>query len=174
MELTPSKPFSELAKPIIYHFIIQDITKDEGVRGLSYDDHLGFRTVGIGFNMANSSAKKIWQDAGIPEDFTKVYNKKQKLSEESMIKLVYFFIDEGMAEVKKLWPDYDNLSINRQRALFNMYYQMGLTTLLKFKNSNKYINGEEWGLAARNLKQSLWARQTPHRAQRVIDWVRYG
>ena len=59
----------------------------EGMMTTSYDCTSGKRTVGIGFNMDAIGARKVWDKLQILEDFDAVYNKKQKLSEESASRL---------------------------------------------------------------------------------------
>lgn len=59
----------------------------EGRRDIAYDCTAGKRTVGLGFNMESYGARKVWMKEKIPEDFDKVFNREQKLSEESANKL---------------------------------------------------------------------------------------
>ncbi len=66
---------------------IELMKKLEGIKYIAYDCTANKRTIGIGFNMESYGAKKVWDKLQIPEDFDKVFNKEQELSEESAIKL---------------------------------------------------------------------------------------
>jgi hypothetical protein len=55
----------------------------EGNKSIAYDCPAGFRSVGVGFNMEQVGARKVWDKLQIKEDFDKVFNKEQSLSDES-------------------------------------------------------------------------------------------
>jgi GH24 family phage-related lysozyme (muramidase) len=61
----------------------------EGIEYIAYDCTANKRTVGIGFNMEAHGARKVWDKLQIPENFDKVFNKEEELSEESAVELFY-------------------------------------------------------------------------------------
>ena len=61
--------------------------KLEGVELLAYDCSLGYRTVGIGFNMEQIGAKKVWSKLDIKEDFDEVFNRDIEISMDTATKL---------------------------------------------------------------------------------------
>ncbi len=62
----------------------------------------------------------------------------------------------------------------RQEALVEMSYQLGLPSLLGFKNSLKMIEEGRWKEAGDNLRKSKWYQQTPKRAKRIIRMIETG
>lgn len=61
----------------------------------------------------------------------------------------------------------DETSFVTKTILVNMAFQMGLAGLLKFVNTLKYVKNKQYSNAASNMRQSLWAKQTPSRASEL-------
>ena len=78
------------------------------------------------------------------------------------------------AQVRASLPWAQNLDPVRRAALLNMCFQMGVGGLLGFKNSLELIRTGQYQSAARNMLQSLWAKQTPARAMRVAKQIETG
>lgn len=62
----------------------------------------------------------------------------------------------------------------REDVLISMAYQMGVDGLATFKNTLKMIATGDYENAAAGMLNSLWARQTPRRAQRHAEAMRSG
>lgn len=56
--------------------------------------------------------------------------------------------------------------------LYEMCYQMGIGNLLKFKNMKKALYEKDYVKASHEGLNSRWARQTPHRAERLMQRMR--
>ena len=54
-----------------------------------------------------------------------------------------------------------------------MVYQMGATGVSKFKSTLSHINNGNYEMASKEMLNSNWAKQTPDRAVRLADLVRY-
>lgn len=134
--------------------LIAELRRDEGVRSSAYQDHLGYWTIGVG----------------------RLIDKRRGggLTDDEIDYLLRNDIAKVQAGLDANLPWWRNLEPVRQRALQNMCFQLGLGGLLKFRNSLRYIEAGDWERAASNLKQSLWAKQTPERAERVIEMFRTG
>jgi hypothetical protein len=52
-----------------------------------------------------------------------------------------------------------------------MSFQLGRPTLSKFKNMIAAVHDEDYQEMANQMEDSRWFRQTPNRAQRLIDRV---
>jgi len=151
--------------------VMQMLSVDEGVMRYVYHDITGHRTVGIGFNMDDPNARKIWIGAGLPEIFENVRMGLAPISYNSLIELLKITIEQAIQDTKKLVPDFDNLSEYQRMALINMAFQLGYNALSKFKNTLKAINDKDFTLARELALKSLWAKQTPARAKRVADML---
>jgi len=165
---------SELAKSLINENLVEMLKEDEGIRAKVYVDTTGHKTVGIGFNMDSPAARRFWDAANVEEDFYKIYQGKETLSAESIEALLNIHLEDIEENIASIYPNIYAWSENRRNGLMNFYYQLGMGNVKKFVNTNKYINNEEWNLAAANLKKSKWIKQTPNRAKRVIELIQYG
>jgi lysozyme len=59
-------------------------------------------------------------------------------------------------------------------VLTEMAFQMGGDGLAKFTNTLQAVREKRWGDAADGMLYSLWARQTPKRAQALAEVMRTG
>ena len=62
-----------------------------------------------------------------------------------------------------------SLSKVRQVCLISMAFQMGVKGLFKFVNTLKMIEEGNYEGAATGMLRSLWAKQTPARANRIAE-----
>ena len=132
----------------------QDLIRDEGVRYSAYQDHLGFWTIGVG--------RLIDQRKG------------GRLSQAEVSHLLRNDIQVCLLDIQAE-PWYRALDTDaRQRAILNMRFQLGAAGLRTFRTSLGLITQRKWAEAGVNLRKSLWYRQTPIRAERVIRMIEQG
>ena len=124
---------------------ISQILLDEGFRLCVYEDTLGIETVGVGHRvLANESFRDC-------------------LSHSSVISLLRADYNKSKKAVERLYPW---ASGSVKLVLINLDFQMGTTGVSKFKNTIKALKEEKYDLAASELLNSKWAKQTPQRALR--------
>jgi lysozyme len=135
--------------------LAKDLIVDEGNVPYAYTDSLGYLTIGVGFLIDKRKGGKLF-----PEeiDFILANRIKRILPD---------------AQVEAWYPAVANDPI-RLAAVLNMHFQMGSGVDEMFVNSFKAIGARDWTKAAANLRQSLWAKQTPNRAARVIKMIETG
>ena len=123
--------------------VLEQLVQDEGFRGMPYLDHLGKPTIGIGtlLPITVEEAKILLQ-----------YRLKAK-------------IDELYS--KEVWIG--SLPEEAQEILINMCYQLGVNGLLKFKKMLSALKVEDFKEAAKEGLDSKWAKQTPSRANRLME-----
>lgn len=129
---------------------------EEGRERFVYKDNLGYWTIGIGRLV----------DA----------RKGGGLSPEEMDYLLANDIQTAvnhLASDPRLSPAWNAVQDNTARmvALIDMCFQLGPDGLAGFHNSLSLITGGKFILAGVALHQSLWARQTPDRANGVINLI---
>lgn len=149
---------------------------DEGVKNAVYWDSLGYPTVGIGhlilFRKTRDMGlilKKLSSDLG--------HSVGSTISQADITKLFNSDLGKMQAEIRKnrtIAPVYAKCNRSRQMALENMAFQMGTGGLAKFKTSLALMLAEKWEEASKNLKASVWARQTPGRANRICMVIKNG
>ena len=130
------------------------LRRDEGEKLSAYQDHLGYWTIGVGRLI----------DARKGGGLTR---------EES----TYLLQNDIMSKTKELnsklsWIS--TLDPVRRAVLVNMAFQMGVEGLLKFRNTLAMIKAGQYADAASGMLESLWAQQTPARAQRLSTQMRTG
>jgi lysozyme len=129
-----------------------EIRAEEGWRGTACQDSLGYWTIGFGFLV---DARK--SDA-LPLAVADVW--------------LDYKLQEKIASLDAHLPWWKKQPEEVQEALVNMTYQLGISGLLKFKNTLSLLEAGDREGAADSALQSLWAKQTPARAKRVTDKIR--
>lgn len=75
-------------------------------------------------------------------------------------------IAKAEADLKQHLPDiYNSLDANRQVALLDLCFNMGVFGLLKFKKMLAALREKNYELAAKELMNSAYAKQVPVRAK---------
>jgi lysozyme len=74
--------------------------------------------------------------------------------------------------LKQKLPWYADASFVTKTVLINMAFNIGMASLLKFKNSLAYIKVHSYAKAADNLKLSLWYTQVGIRAKELVERIR--
>jgi lysozyme len=128
---------------------------DEGERDTVYKDSLGFWTIGVGRLVDDRKP-----GAG--------------LRPHEIAYLLANDIDERVAELTRRLPWFASLDEARQGVLLNMSFQLGVDGLLGFKNTLAMVRAGDYTGAANGMLKSLWAKQTPARAERLAQQMRTG
>jgi len=142
---------------IKYKELINEIKRDEGKRTVGglhvmYIDSLGHPTIGWG--------RKISEPSGLTDD------EAEFLLGNDIARIV--------AELDRRLPWWRDESELRQRALVNMAFQLGVSGLLGFKKMLMAMQAGMYKKAAQEALDSLWAKQTPTRAERIAKMIEQG
>lgn len=128
-----------------------ELEREEGRRHKPYRCTEGRLTVGIGRNL---------DDVG--------------LSDREIEFLLENDIQRVCDDLNKHIPWWNDLDDTRQHVLIQMCFQLGVKGLLGFKTTLARIQAGNYDGAAESMTQSLWASQTPARAQRMAEHMRSG
>lgn len=71
-------------------------------------------------------------------------------------------------------PWWRSLTDARQNVLANMCFNLGITRLLRFKNTLKAMQAHRYEAAAVGMLDSKWAKQVGQRAIRLAEMMRKG
>ena len=132
---------------------------DEGVKYEVYNDHLGYKTFGIGHLVV----------AGDLEYGAFVGT---QVSEERVNAVFDKDVQTYINESKKVFPNLESLLEEAQQVIVNMCFNMGAPRLSKFKRFIAAVNESNWSNAAVEMMDSRWATQVGPRAVRLRDRVR--
>ncbi len=130
---------------------IENLKISEGFISKVYKCPAGKLTVGYGRNLEDNGITKDEAEALMFNDIEKVEN---LLNE----KLTWF-------------KDLDN---TRREVLIDMAFNMGVFGLLKFKNTLKYIEEKEYGIASQEMLNSKWSQQVGDRAIKLSNVMALG
>jgi lysozyme len=149
---------------------LAQIQKDEGFESGVYEDTMGIKTIGYGFNLERAGAQEALDKAGIKKSLADLSSGEVTMTEEEASRLMLGEMPHfrGVAERfvgKETWK---NLSGNRQGIITNMAYNMGEGTLNKFKKLKAAIKSGDWREAQVQMKDSAWAKQVHGRADRLV------
>ncbi len=147
--------------------IIQRLVANEGCSLTPYKCPAGFLTIGVGRNLETnpltSEEKRVCGD-----DYLKGITKNA----------AFFLLRNDILRVKeeldKKTPWWQNLDNDRQFVMIDMCFQLGMRGLLKFNNTLKYLSTGFYKQAASNLRESLYYRQVPKRAERNAKCIETG
>ena len=135
--------------------IISLLNYEEGFSAKPYYCSAGYPTIGIGQRIGPKGAPLKLYEFTISEPLAAVWlTEKVKETLDDMER--YPNIKAAMAVCNTA----------RQAVLISMAYQMGAEGLSKFTNTLKSVAAEHWHEAKAGMLASLWAKQTPNRANR--------
>ena len=129
--------------------LIEQLVGEEGEVLSTYNDHLGYATIGVGRLIDKRKGGGITQE----ESRYLLANDIKKCKES----------------VQKALPFFKDLNEPRQAVLIGMAFQMGIAGLLEFKNTLDMVKRCQYKDAGDGMLKSLWARQTPERAHRMAN-----
>ena len=127
------------------------IKKNEGFRNKPYLDSLGHPTIGYGHLITNREKKTF----------------KGKFSKEFLLKLFDKDFKKALTDYKKNF-NHKKHSKNTKEVLVEMIFQLGIKKQQKFLKLNNHIKKNDMFLAALEMKNSLWYKQTPKRVDGLI------
>ena len=133
----------------------EELKIDEGVKYEIYLDHLGLKTCGIG-HLIQEGDEEYGKPVG-----TEVY--KERVNE-----LFAKDVQVTINECSLLYGGFTDLPEEVKYILANMMFNMGRPRLSRFHKMKKAIDNGDWIEASVQMKDSLWARQVPNRADRLV------
>ena len=145
-----------------YNKLLESVKKHEGYRNKVYLDSLGKRTVGVG----HLCVEDFWED--------------DKEYEESFLmdilqKDLQGSID-GAEDLINNCPSGNkaNISDDAKILIIEMIFQLGKKGVSKFRNMWKALQQDppQYDVAATEMLDSRWAKQTPNRAKEMSNHMR--
>lgn len=139
-----------------------ELIRDESRETKPYFDSEGFVSIGIGRNLVGNPLT----------DEERAFGKKHGWGSDAFIELLYSNdIGAVFADLDRNFPWWRTMPAPRRRGLANMRFQLGRNTFRDFKKSLTLLEAGRFADAGRELRKSLWYRQTPLRAERTIALI---
>jgi len=121
--------------------LIENIKESEGFRGEEYLDSLDIPTIGFGTRLP--------------------------LTEAEAELILSFRLNQKISHLLEEKPLIVRLPIEKQEVLFEMAYQLGVNGLLNFKMMWLALENFDYKVAAVEMLDSRWSKQTPNRAEKL-------
>ena len=142
--------------------LLESVKKHEGYRNKVYLDTLGKRTVGVG----HLCVEDFWEDGKEYEEkfLMDILQKDLQGSIDGAEDLINNCPSGGKA----------NISDDAKIIIIEMVFQLGKTGVSKFRNMWKALQQDppQYSVAASEMLDSRWAKQTPNRAQSMADQMK--
>ena len=130
--------------------LVNQLKRHEGYRRAVYECTEGYPTIGYGTNLLHRGISKEEAEYLLNNDLVQIIS---ELSEMNLLR---------------------GHNTARQAVLVNMAYQLGLNGLLKFKRFITAYDNHNYEEAAKEMLDSLWAKQTPNRASELAEQMETG
>jgi lysozyme len=121
----------------------------EGYRARVYKDTLDIDTIGYGFAI---------KDLELDEDICDMILDKK--------------LNKLIKDVDNKFSFMDDIAVEAQDVVYEMCYQLGINGFSKFKKTIAYLRDEDYKMAAIEMLDSRWAKQTPNRAKRLSNIIK--
>lgn len=128
-----------------------DLKDDEGNKTHPYTDSVGITTIGVGRNLEDNGLRQSEIDFMLKND-----------------------IDGVFSDLNSNLPWWSNMDRVRQLVLANMCFNLGIETLLEFKNTLHEMQNGNYAAAASSMRLSKWFRQVKSRGERLADEMETG
>ena len=130
---------------IDFKTLIESIGVNEGFRGKPYQCSEGVWTIGHGLT---------W------------------LTEEESLHILTGRISQLHLKLLDDLDWYKDMPPEIQGVIIEMCFQIGFSGVMKFRKMIANMQDKNWKEASKEMLDSLWAKQTPRRANRLADIVR--
>ena len=139
----------------MYEELKEQIKEHEGFVPKTYSDSLGKRTIGYGHLCVEPEQ---WDD-------DKEYTKEE-------LELVFQKdFEEALKNAEHLIGE-RNINNTAKEVIIEMVFQLGIGGVGKFKKMWSALDNEDYGEASFQMMDSLWAKQTPNRAEKLSQKMR--
>ena len=129
--------------------LLDAVKLSEGFRDRVYKCTEGVDTIGYGFAI---------KDLVMDEDIAEMILRRK--------------LDALIDKVNKRFSFVEEMPEAGQDVIYEMCYQLGVSGVSKFKKTLAYLENKEYRMAASEMLDSKWHRQTPNRSQRLSDIIR--
>jgi len=131
--------------------LIELLKRHEGVKQFPYVDTAGKLTIGVGHNLTDNG-----------------------MTLDSIENMLVDDIEEAEEELHRVYPEWCDLSEDRQIVLVSMMFNMGCPTYLTFNRFWAALRRSDYDEAAEQMLDSKWSRQVGQRSHDLAELMREG
>ena len=146
--------------------VIQRLSMHEGIRLFPYKCSKGYLTIGIGRNLESNP---------LTDEEKKICGNWQRgITKEAAFILLRHDIKRVLNECKTHISFWFTLDDERQYALLDMAFNMGISKLLQFKKMLTALGVGNYNEAAQECLNSKYAQEVGLRSQRIANVLKTG
>ena len=139
----------------------------EGRRSRVYTDSKGHPTIGVGFNLDRSDARRQLEDLGL--DYDQVRAGQIYLSNAQIDQLFNADVDRAIVDARDIVSNFDSIPEPKQKVVVDMIFNLGAMGFSGFHNTITAIEQMDWPRAAQEMKDSRWYTQVGNRAVTNVE-----
>lgn len=145
---------------------VQRLALHEGIRLMPYKCSKGYLTIGVGRNLETNPLTS--EEKRLCGDYM------HGIIKEQAFYLLRNDIKRVTKECEKHIPFFMTLDNERQYALVDMCFNLGIKGLLKFKKMLSAMGVGNYGIAAQECLNSKYAKEVGNRAKRIAETIKTG
>ncbi len=142
------------------------LIKHEGISLMPYKCVMGKLTIGVGHNIDDNPITS--------EEKRALGDYMHGITKNGAMMLLRNDINRAYNEARKIFKGFDELNLDRQYALVDMCFQLGAKGVRKFRIMRWAIENKDFEGASKACLASLYAKQTPKRANKIAEVIRTG
>jgi GH24 family phage-related lysozyme (muramidase) len=146
------------------------IQRHEGLRLSVYTDTVGKKTIGYGFNLDAPGAAAICTEFGLDIDSLKAGT--TQLTPAIADAIFEKQLEAVYTEASGIFSAFGAFPENAQAVIADLLFNLGFAGFKTFHNTIACLTARMWNEAADNLENSLWFKQTWHRATEDVALLR--
>ena len=139
--------------------LIERISSNEGFRGFAYKDTLGNFTIGYGRKITPDQAE---------------HDYRLGVSSAEAYSMLEDDVNKTIAACQDRFPWFEYLNDIRQEVVVEMAFQLGVYGVSLFQGMIRAIKNNDWALAADEMLNSAWHKQTPSRCESLANLMLNG
>jgi|TARA_E500000305_G_C3952908_1_gene203092 GH24 family phage-related lysozyme (muramidase) len=137
----------------------EELTLDEGCEFKLYNDHLGYKTFGIG-HLVTKDDPEYEMEIG------------EEVNEERVNECFVKDVEKVIEDCTILYDNFYELPEGVQLIIANMMFNLGRPRLTKFAKMRQAVIDKDWFEASVQMQDSRWYKQVPNRAKRLVERMR--
>ena len=145
--------------------LILRLMEEESVCKEMYKCPAGKNTIGCGHNCDANS---------LPPDMQRFLDRNGYTTDAMIDSLLEKDISCTEAEARKVFTGFDTFTVNRQAAIVDLNFNMGITTFSNYLHTIEAVRQGDWNTATKQLQKSKWYTQVGARGPRVVSLISTG
>ena len=148
-----------ITKNELIEIVKEDLIRHEGYVAEIYLDSENLPTFGIGHLVTENDMEYTWP-VGTP------------VTDERILDVFHADCDVAYSDACALVLNFAGQSVDAQRVIVNMAFNLGRNRLGKFKNFLKAVNEGKYDKAADEMVDSKWYNQVGRRSKELVEIMR--